>query len=152
MDWRKTLINEFCDQIIDVKFLNENSMKLLDVTVSHTDIQSINELTNEINSYVDGLNVELEFEAISIHSPGFDSNYKIDELESHIGEVLDVKLIKNVDKKDFYTGELLEVSESSILLRWNCKGQFRKVNILKENISSINANFESMVKNKSEDL
>ncbi|TKA59586.1 hypothetical protein MBOVa_0060 [Mycoplasmopsis bovis 8790] len=142
MNWKNLLINKFENMITDVQLLKEDGLLILEVTASSTDLKAIEELTKLINEYIDSLDVELDFDSLSVSSPGFKLDYVTDELGNHIGEIIDVKLNKNVNKLDFYTGELLEDDDESILIKWNCKGQFRKVKIEKSNIKKASMNIE----------
>lgn len=142
MNWKNLLVNKFGNTIADVKLLKEDGLLILEVTALSTDLKAIEELTKLINEYIDSLDVELDFDSLSVSSPGFKLDYETDELGNHIGEIIDVKLNQNVNKIDFYTGELLEDDDESILLKWNCKGQFRKVRIEKSNIKKARMNIE----------
>ncbi|UOE63577.1 ribosome assembly cofactor RimP [Mycoplasmopsis bovis] len=142
MNWKNLLVNKFRNTIADVKLLKEDGLLILEVTASSTDLKAIEELTKLINEYIDSLDVELDFDSLSVSSPGFRLDYETDELGNHIGEIIDVKLNQNVNKLDSYTGELLEDDDESILLKWNCKGQFRKVRIEKSNIKKARMNIE----------
>lgn len=137
MKWNKLLKDEFKDEIQDVKIINENEMIILEVKVKYNDIDSVDEITKRINKFIDDLEIELDFDSLSITSPGVELHYKTDELGKLIGELLDIKLIKHVNKHNFYSGELLENNEENILIKWNCKGQFRKQLINKKLIKSI---------------
>lgn len=142
MNWKNLLVNKFGNTIADVKLLKEDGLLILEVTALSTDLKAIEELTKLINEYIDSLDVELDFDSLSVSSPGFKLDYETDELGNHIGEIIDVKLSQNVNKLDSYTGELLENDDESILLKWNCRGQFRKVRIEKSNIKKARMNIE----------
>ncbi|MCE6056716.1 ribosome assembly cofactor RimP [Mycoplasmopsis agalactiae] len=148
MNWKSLLVEKFGNKINDVKIVNEDGLLILEVIASSRDLKDIEELTKIVNDYIDSLNVEFDFDSLSISSPGFKMDYETDELGNHIGEIVDVKLNKNVNKLDFYTGEILENNPESILLKWNCKGQFRKVEIEKANIKKISMNIEYASRNK----
>ncbi|WP_029513692.1 LSm family protein [Mycoplasmopsis primatum] len=142
MNWKKVLTDKFEGQIIDVQKTNEDGITFLDITVSSKDLNSVDKLTKQINDFIDQLEANIDFDSLLVHSPGFTLDYKTDELEKHIGEKLDIKLFKSLNKFDFYTGELLADNEKSILIKWNCKGQFRNLEIDKQNIKSVSMNLD----------
>ncbi|MCT4469546.1 ribosome assembly cofactor RimP [Mycoplasma sp. HS2188] len=136
MNWKEKLQAQFGDVIVDAKETNIESMFVLDITLKHTDMSKVNAESRLINEWLDTQNIE-RFDSISIHSPGVDLNYTVDELNEHIGEELLIKLHKNENKVNEYKAILLEVFDDEILLRWNQKGNIRKIKLSKSNIASI---------------
>ncbi|WP_233736060.1 ribosome assembly cofactor RimP [Mycoplasmopsis agalactiae] len=96
MNWKSLLLEKFGNKINDVKIVNEDGLLILEVIASSRDLKDIEELTKIVNDYIDSLNVEFDFDSLSISSPGFTMDYETDELGNHIGEIVDVKLNKNV--------------------------------------------------------
>ncbi|MCS4536634.1 ribosome assembly cofactor RimP [Mycoplasma sp. CSL7475-4] len=136
MNWKEKLQAQFGDVIVDAKETNIESMFVLDITLKHTDMNKVNAESHLINEWLDTQNIE-RFDSISIHSPGVDLNYTVVELNEHIGEELLIKLHKNENKVNEYKAILLEVFDDEILLRWNQKGNIRKIKLSKSNIASI---------------
>ncbi|WP_406616922.1 ribosome assembly cofactor RimP [Mycoplasmopsis adleri] len=142
MDWRKSLLEKFKDDIMDAKLINEDGLINLDITIKQTDTENLDCLNLAINEYIDQFEKDINFDCVVIHSPGFDTNYAIDELANHIGETIDIKLKKSVNKQDFYIGKLLEANETSIKIKWNCKGQFRDIEIPLDAISKVSLHID----------
>lgn len=122
MNWKSLLLEKFGNKINDVKIVNEDGLLILEVIVLSRDFKDIEEFIKIVNDYIDLLNVEFDFDLLLISFFGFIMDYEIDELGNYIGEIVDVKLNKNVNKLDFYIGEILENNFEIILLKWNCKG------------------------------
>lgn len=137
MNWKTTLEEKFKDQILKVENLKEDGLDLLDITVKYTNMDDVEKISKEINEYLDSLKVEYDFDSLLIHSPGVKYDYTADELENYINEKFTINLIKAIDKKEKYIGELLEVNQDQILIKWNKKGQFRKTWLDKNNIKKI---------------
>ncbi|VEU75532.1 Uncharacterised BCR, YhbC family COG0779 [Mycoplasmopsis maculosa] len=138
MNWKDFLQTKFNEIIKEAKIINEDNMSFLDITVSYTDLNEVDKISKEINEYIDQSNLTLDFDYLTIHSPGFKTNYEINELGEHIDELIDLDLKKSVNKLNHYTGKLLSVNEDSIVIHWNNKGQFRKIELEKNNIIKIN--------------
>lgn len=136
MNWLDLLQKEFGDDVIEAKETYMDSMLILDITVKYTDLVNINTISTKINNWFDSQNID-RFDSISIHSPGVNLNYNIDELQNHINEDLLIKLHKNENQTDHYKAQLLEVESDSILVKWNQKGNIRKIKINKNNILSV---------------
>ncbi|UUD35326.1 ribosome assembly cofactor RimP [Mycoplasmopsis caviae] len=137
MNWKDELVNKFGDVILDAKIINEDGLKLLDVSVKFSDLNDVEKISKEINEYIDLMYSNIDVDSLSVHSPGVELAYKIDDLINHINEMLTIYLIKNVEKQDKFNAKLLEVLEDKILIHWNSKGQFRKIFIGKNNIKKV---------------
>lgn len=137
MNWKEILEKQFGSQILEAKIIEEDGLKLLDISVNYHDLNKVEEISKQLNEFIDSNYPSLDIDSLSIHSPGVELTYKTDELEKHIGEMLTIKLNKSVEKQDKFNGKLLEVLEDKIQISWNNKGQFRKVFIDKNNIVKV---------------
>ncbi|MGV2392845.1 UNVERIFIED_CONTAM: hypothetical protein O8I53_07595 [Campylobacter lari] len=90
---------------------------MLDVTVKFTDLNDVDKISREINELIDASNITLDFDFLTIHSPGFKTEYEFDELNEHLEEMLSVELIKNVNKMNIYIGQLIEFNKDFIIIR-----------------------------------
>ncbi|WP_027334741.1 ribosome assembly cofactor RimP [Mycoplasmopsis felifaucium] len=142
MNWKTFLVDKFKEQIKDVKITNEFGAQCLDICVNTTDLTELDRLSGEINSFIDNSGKELNYDVVSIHSPGFDTDLNVEDLANYIDSDLEFKLIKNIDKKDLYIGKLVEVNSNIAKVKWNCKGQFRTVEIPFENIKKVSLYFK----------
>ncbi|ADN68697.1 conserved hypothetical protein [Mycoplasmopsis fermentans JER] len=137
MNWKEILEKQFGSQILEAKIIEEDDLKLLDISVNYHDLNKVEEISKQLNEFIDSNYPSLDIDSLSIHSPGVELTYKTDELGKHIGEMLTIKLNKSIEKQDKFNGKLLEVLEGKIQISWNNKGQFRKVFIDKNNIVKV---------------
>ncbi|QBF34344.1 ribosome assembly cofactor RimP [Mycoplasmopsis phocirhinis] len=136
LNWKLRLQEQFGDTIIDAKETTIDSLFVLDITVKHTDLSKVNAVSSFINDWLNTQNIE-RFDSICVHSPGISLDYSLTELHNHVGEEILIKLHKNENKVNEYKATLLEVFEDAILLRWNQKGNIRKIKLAKSNIASV---------------
>ncbi|WP_029608542.1 ribosome assembly cofactor RimP [Mycoplasma simbae] len=136
MNWKHILQTQFGEVILDAKEENIDGLIALDITVKHTQMEQVNNASRQINEFLDTQNID-RFDTISIHSPGLELNYTVESLSDHVGEDLKIKLVKAQNKTNELVSNLLEVNEQEIVVKWNQKGNIRKITIDKGNIASV---------------
>ncbi|AIA29767.1 ribosome maturation factor RimP [Mycoplasmopsis californica] len=141
MNWTAFLKEKFGDVIIEAKESKADGLFILDITVKYTNLDDIKTITEEINSQVDEKLFE-PFHFVSIHSPGTKIDIAINDLDEYIGTDLLIKTHKNEYKTNEFKVKLLSVGDEEITCQWNQKGNIRKINLTKSNISSIQKYFK----------
>ncbi|MBU4690416.1 ribosome assembly cofactor RimP [Mycoplasma sp. ES3157-GEN-MYC] len=136
MNWDLKLKEVFGDDILSAKETSSDGFILLEVTVKYTDMQKVNELSYKINEWFDNENID-RFDGLEVHSPGINLSYEVNELNNHIGENLLIKLYKTENKVNEYICTLLQFNDADIIIKWNQKGNIRKIKVDKSNILSV---------------
>ncbi|MBU4689561.1 hypothetical protein [Mycoplasma zalophidermidis] len=136
LNWDLKLKEVFGDDILSAKETSSDGFILLEVTVKYTDMQKVNELSCKINEWFDNENID-RFDGLEVHSPGINLSYEVNELNNHIGENLLIKLHKTENKVNEYICTLLQFNDADIIIKWNQKGNIRKIKVDKSNILSV---------------
>lgn len=136
MQIEKKLQEKFT-QINKAYFEDEKSAKFLRVEVALKSLDEIAMLSREISAYLDTIDQDLEEYYLDVFSSGTDQSLDLNDLEKHLDQNVFVEL--NEELKDYksFEGTLIEVADEKITVKWNAKGQFRKQEILKNNIKDI---------------
>ncbi|WP_029905430.1 ribosome assembly cofactor RimP [Mycoplasmopsis opalescens] len=140
MNWKEIFSKcELSKEILDAKIVKEDGMNLLEITVNKHDLEQIELISQKINFYFDSLdkNITDQIDSLTILSPGVSSDIQFEELSGYIGKNLFIKLKKSENKTMEYIAVLLEVNNDNILIKWNSKGNIRKIQVSKENIKQI---------------
>ncbi|TNK89382.1 hypothetical protein C4M83_05675, partial [Mycoplasmopsis pullorum] len=74
---------------------------------------------------------------LSVLSKGVETNISLDDVENYINQKLKFFLDKAYLTHNIFVGEVLEVLENEILIKWNDHGQFRKIKLDKNNLNKI---------------
>lgn len=125
------------EEVTKAYFEKEANANFLRVEVIHRDMDKITELSRKINEFVDENDKSDAQYFLDIFSPGTDEEFDVASASEHVGKNIYVSLNKNISSNEFFIGELIEVKENEITVKWNAKGQFRKQPIDKENIKMI---------------
>lgn len=141
MNWKLLLAQHF-NEVIDAKETVEDGMQILDITLSHSDLNHINDASIKINKFLDeNANIE-RFDSIVIHSPGLIDDIDFASLSQFIGQDIEIFLQKNENGVNKYNALLLEDNDQSIKIKWNQKGNIRKIDVDKSNIIKIKRHFK----------
>ncbi|ENY69828.1 Hypothetical protein, DUF150 family [Mycoplasmopsis bovigenitalium 51080] len=136
MNWFESLNKEFPNEIIQANEAHIDGMFALDITVKHRDMENLETLSRKINLWLETQDIS-RFDSILIHSPGTDLKIDLQNINEFINEDLEIKLNKNENKVDKYIAKLLEVHDEYLLIKWNQRGNIRKIKLQKDNIFSI---------------
>ncbi|WP_036451746.1 ribosome assembly cofactor RimP [Mycoplasma buteonis] len=136
MDYKKLLNEQFGNKVLEAKLTNFSGTTLEVVL----DTDNLNEVENFSRSLSQFLETQTWFKDeynLEVLSRGDDLNLDKHNLSSHVGEMVKINTIKSFESLNTFVVELLEDNETEVLVRWNKKGQFRKIKLSKDNISSI---------------
>lgn len=137
MDVKQTLQSKF-PEVKDAFFETEVGALFLRIELSIRDFDEVVKVSEAINAFLDANEPTEKEYFLDIYSAGTETQLEVSELDKHIDAYMEVKLNKNIKDKDCFIGNLISVDENQIIIRWNAKGQFRKQEITKENIKSVN--------------
>lgn len=136
MNIKETLQKKF-NKVNDAFFEKEGSLNFLRVEVNLRTLDEVTEISREISAYIDEIITDDQEFILDIYSAGTDQSIDLSNLGNYIDSNVLVKLKKQIKDKNEFEGKIIEVSDSSFVIRWNAKGQFRKTSIEISNIDSI---------------
>ena len=127
--------------LFELEFVKEDGMWFLRVSIEKDDgtmdFETAEVISNLVSSKLDELDpIEHEY-VLDVCSPGAERPIRNkEEFQANLNEYITVYL-ENEDenKKDMYTGDLLEVNEDDIVISYKDKTRVKKISIKFENIS-----------------
>lgn len=134
MNYSEILKNKFKDEILNVEILTEDGLKILDICAKYISLKEIEILTKKINTFVDETEWINEFDTISVHSPETQLTFPIEQISDYINQEVKFYFYKPIKNMEFVVGKVKEILDEKIIIIWNNKGQFRKLEIVKNNI------------------
>ena len=137
MDIKQKLQTKF-PEVKDAFFEKELGALFLRVELTIRDFDLVVKKSNEISAFLDENEPTEKEYFLDVYSAGTETLIELENLKDHIDAYVQVKLEKPIKDKDIFIGNLLEVNEQNIIVRWNAKGQFRKQEIELSNIKSVN--------------
>ena len=127
--------------LYELDFVKEDGMWFLRVSIEKDDgtmdFETAEVISNLVSAKLDELDpIEHEY-VLDVCSPGAERPIRNkEEFVSNLNNYITVYLTEeDENKKDSYTGDLLEVNENDILLSYKDKTRVKKVSIKFENIS-----------------
>ena len=126
--------------LFDLEFVKEDGMWFLRVSIEKEDgtmdFETAEVISNLVSSKLDELDpIEHEY-VLDVCSPGAERPIRNkEEFQANLNEYITVYL-ENEDenKKDMYTGDLLEVNEDDIVISYKDKTRVKKVSVDLKNI------------------
>ena len=129
-------VNELGYELVSLSFGQETLTIVVDQE-KEIDMEMIVSLTNELNTYLDELNPFEKAYTLDISSLGAEKPLKVEKLAAYIGKFIHVHLINPIKGENIYEGDLVNVSEESILIQYRQKTRVISLEINKSNISKI---------------
>ena len=126
--------------LVEVRSLIEKGDRILSIVVDRVepiDMETIVNLSRDLNAYLDELNPFENSYTLDISSLGAEKPLKKDELSNYIGRYVHVHLINPIAGENIYEGTLVGQDENQITLEYRVKTRTKRVDITKENISKI---------------
>ena len=127
--------------LYELEFVKEDGMWFLRVSIEKDDgtmdFETAEVISNLVSTKLDELDtIEHEF-VLDVCSPGAERPIRNkEEFKNNLNEYIKVYLNQeDENKKDSYTGDLLEVNEEDIVMSYKDKTRIKKVSIKFENIS-----------------
>ncbi|EFF41304.1 ribosome assembly cofactor RimP [Mycoplasmopsis alligatoris] len=127
--------------VLEIKEIQNNKDKTLEITLDCNDLLTVEKYSRQIYEYLETNNLLDDSTNLEVFSKGSDIEIKLDEVNNHLNKKVLVGLKNPIQNLNPIPGKILSVSNDHIVLHWNNKGQFRKVEILKENITYIKVDF-----------
>ncbi|MGZ9755612.1 hypothetical protein ACXYRQ_00845 [Mycoplasma sp. 394] len=137
MNYKQILIEQFGDNILDAKMVSNDFGQTLEITSKFTDLKQVEELSKQVSMFLNTQNWFKDEYNLEVLSKGLKTDLDINDLTSYINKEIKIKTIKSYESHNIFVVTLLEVFDDKILVRWNKKGQMRKVSFEKNNISSV---------------
>ena len=127
-------------ELISLNLTSNKSDKVLSIVVDRVepiDMDTIVNLSHELNSYFDEIDpIESEY-TLDISSLGAEKPLRVNELDKYVNRYVNVHLNNPIDGENIYEGTLVAVSENQITLSYRQKTRTKTVDITKSNISKI---------------
>ena len=127
--------------LYELEFVKEDGMWFLRVSIEKDDgtmdFETAEVISNLVSTKLDELDpIEHEY-VLDVCSPGAERPIRNkEEFKNNLNEYIKVYLNQeDENKKDSYTGDLLEVNEEDIVMSYKDKTRIKKVSIKFENIS-----------------
>lgn len=127
--------------LYELEFVKEDGMWFLIVSIEKDDgtmdFETAEVISNLVSTKLDELDpIEHEY-VLDVCSPGAERPIRNkEEFKNNLNEYIKVYLNQeDENKKDSYTGDLLEVNEEDIVMSYKDKTRIKKVSIKFENIS-----------------
>ncbi|WP_426460955.1 hypothetical protein [Mycoplasma hafezii] len=136
MDYKKLLNEQFDGKILEAKLVN-NLGTTLEVVLNSTNLDEVEKFSRELYDYLETQSWFKDEYNLEVLSKGSDLTLDVNNLADSIGTMVKFHTVKSFEGLNTFVAELLEEEDTRILVKWNKKGQFRKVWFDKANISSI---------------
>ena len=118
----------------------EKGEKIVSIVVDRVepiDMNSIVDLSRELNAYIDEINPFEESYTLDISSLGAEKPLKVEQLDKYLNRYIHVHLINPIEGENIYEGTLVSLNEETITLNFKVKTRTKTVDIPKANISKI---------------
>ena len=137
MNIKDSLKNKFAGKINDCFFEEENGYKFLRVEVNYKNMPDVLFISKEISSFIDEIDQSEKKYILDVYSSGAEIIIDIRDLKDYLNKNILINLNKEIKIKTSFEGQLLEIDNNHLKIRWNAKGQFRKQDINFEDIKNI---------------
>ena len=115
----------------------ENILSIVVDRVEPIDMNSIVEVSPELNALLDEINPFEDAYTLDVSSLGAEKPLNKDKLEEYVGRYIHVHLINPIQGENIYEGDLVHVDSENITLSYRVKTRVKTVDITKANISKI---------------
>ncbi|MCP4336313.1 MAG: hypothetical protein GY679_00485 [Mycoplasma sp.] len=133
----KKLQNEVNLKIQSCKWIEKDGNKFLEIIVNEPSLDKITNISHDISKYLDIKgNIEENY-FLDIISKGTEEKISFKDISSQLNKNIKIKLKKLIKDKLIFEGELIDIKEEYLIIKWNAKGQFRKTKLDKNNIKEI---------------
>ncbi|VEU70593.1 ribosome assembly cofactor RimP [Mycoplasmopsis glycophila] len=137
MDYKNLLKEQFPNDIIlEAKLINSND-PILEVVLNTRDLSVVEEYSRKIFTFLETQTWYKDNYSLEVLSRGDDLNLDKNDLGNNLGQMVKITTHKSFEGLNIFIAELLSESDDKILVKWNKKGQFRKIEFNKDNIIKI---------------
>jgi len=137
MNIYELLRDKFDAKINDCFFEKENGHEFLRVEVNYKNMEDVLSISKDISAFIDEVDSTDQKYILDVYSSGAEIEIDTKDLKDYLNKNILVNLNKELKTKTSFEGELLEVLDNSLKIRWNAKGQFRKQDINFEDIKNM---------------
>ncbi|QIW61894.1 ribosome assembly cofactor RimP [Mycoplasmopsis gallinacea] len=134
MDYKKILNEHFGDLILDAKMVFDPESSL-EITINTDSLDVVTEQSRKIVDFLESQTWFKDSWNVIVLSKGTDLNVNLDNVTNYIGQMVTFNLHKSFEGQNVFNVEILEDLGDEILVRWNNKGNFRKIKLNKSNIT-----------------
>lgn len=123
-----------------INYQKENQDYYLRIEIDNDDSISMDDIvlvSDNLSSLLDDLDLIKEPYILDISSSGIEKEIPFDKLKDNINAYIGVYLKNSIKDNDYFEGTLVEVNDSSILIKYFLKGAPKKQIIELENINQI---------------
>ena len=129
-------LNESGYELVNMTYSNKTLSIVVD-RVEPIDMDAIVEVTNVLNALLDEVDpFESEY-TLDVSSLGAEKPLKIEKLQDYVNSYVNVHLTNPINGENIYEGDLVSVSDETIVLSYRQKTRTKTVDIQKSNISKI---------------
>ena len=115
----------------------EKTLSIVVDRVEPIDMDTIVNLSHQLNEYIDEIDPIEEGYTLDISSLGVEKPLKIEDLDKYVDRYINVHIINPINGENIYEGTLTEVNENNIIVSYRQKTRVKTVDIAKSNISKI---------------
>lgn len=137
MNYKEILENEFGSIIIDAKLVKDKFGNTLEIITSFNNLSDVENISKKISVFLDSQKWFKDDYNLEVLSKGQDTTINIDEIEQYKDKELKIQTIKSFEGNNSFIVKFIEQKDGFLVFKWNKKGQFRKIQISKDNISNI---------------
>lgn len=134
---QRNLENEFGSIIIDAKLVKNEFGNTLEIITSFNNLSDVENISKKISFFLDSQKWFKDDYNLEVLSKGQDTTINIDEIEQYKDKELKIQTIKSFEGNNSFIVKFIEQKDGFLVFKWNKKGQFRKIQISKDNISNI---------------
>ena len=121
-------------KLLNCQFSKRDNLLFLDIEIDSPTLVEIEKKSKIISNILDEIDQTDKEYYLNIYSSGTEKNIDWENIHDYLEENIKIKLINpSLDSHDF-EGTLIEVNESSIKMKINMKGCFRKLEFQNSNI------------------
>ncbi|WP_322935378.1 ribosome assembly cofactor RimP [Mycoplasmopsis felis] len=137
MNYKEILENEFGSIIIDAKLVKNEFGNTLEIITSFNNLSDVENISKKISVFLESQKWFKDDYNLEVLSKGQDTAINIDEIEQYKDKELKIQTIKSFEGNNSFIVKFIEQKHGFLVFKWNKKGQFRKIQISKDNISNI---------------
>lgn len=137
MNYKEILENEFGSIIIDAKLVKNEFGNTLEIITSFNNLSDVENISKKISVFLESQKWFKDDYNLEVLSKGQDTTINIDEIEQYKDKELKIQTIKSFEGNNSFIVKFIEQKDGFLVFKWNKKGQFRKIQISKDNISNI---------------
>ncbi len=121
-------------KLLNCQFSKRDNLLFLDIEIDSPTLVEIEKKSKIISNILDEIDQTDKEYYLNIYSSGTEKNIDWENIHDYLEENIKIKLINPILDSHDFEGTLIEVNESSIKMKINMKGCFRKLEFQNSNI------------------